>query len=236
MKKNIDVCLSPELIGLYDLEGKIVVVVDILRATSVMVTAMAHGAKEIIPVATLDEAKSYLDQGFLCAAERGGAQVDGFPLDNSPFSYMNENIVGQPIVITTTNGTLAITKSTKADQVLVGAFINIQAVADYITKQNKDVIVHCAGWKGKTNMEDTLFAGALVELLSGTHDLACDTAHLSLNYYQSVKDNLFETVKNSAHAKRLNKLHVIKDIEFCVKQSTYDVVPILEGKKLIVAS
>lgn len=201
-----------------------------------MVTAMAHGAKEIIPVATLDEAQSYLDQGFLCAAERGGAQVEGFPLDNSPFSYMNDSIKGQPIVITTTNGTLAITKSTSADQVLVGAFLNIQAVADYIVKQDKDVIVHCAGWKGKTNMEDTLFAGALVELLSDTHELACDTAHLSLKYYQSVKDNLFETVKNSAHAKRLNKLNVIKDIEFCMNQSTYDIVPKLEGKKLVAAS
>lgn len=236
MKRNIDVCLSPDLIGLYDLEGKIVVVVDILRATSVMVTAMAHGAKEIIPVATLDEAKSYLEKGFLCAAERGGAQVDGFPLDNSPFSYMNEDIQGQPIVITTTNGTLAITKSTTADQVLVGAFLNIQAVADYIVEQDKDVVVHCAGWKGKTNMEDTLFAGALVELLTETHDLACDTAHLSLKYYQSVKDNLFETVKNSAHAKRLNKLHVIKDIEFCVNLNTYEVVPRLEGEKLVTVS
>lgn len=233
MKNSIDVCLSPELIGLYDLKGKIVVVVDILRATSVMVTAMAHGAQEIIPVATLEEAKSYLDQGFLCAAERGGAQVEGFPLDNSPFSYMNENIKGKPIVITTTNGTLAITKSTQADQVLVGAFLNIAAVANYIKKQNKDVIVHCAGWKGKTNMEDTLFAGALVELLTDTHDLACDTAHLSLKYYQSVKENLFETVKNSAHAKRLNKLQVIKDIEFCVELSKYDLIPILKDNKLI---
>lgn len=236
MKRNIDVCLSPELIGLYDLEGKIVVVVDILRATSVMVTAMAHGAKEIIPVATLDEAKSYLEKGLLCAAERGGAQVEGFPLDNSPFSYMNEEIKGQPIVITTTNGTLAITKSTSADEVLVGAFLNIKAVADYIIRQDKDVIVHCAGWKGKTNMEDTLFAGALVELLEQSHDLACDTAHLSLKYYQSVKDNLFETVKNSAHAKRLNKLHVIKDIEFCVQQSIYDLVPVLRGDKLVPAN
>lgn len=232
MKKNIDVCLSPELIGLYDLKGKIVVVVDILRATSVMVTALAHGAKEIIPVATLDEARTYLKKGYLCAAERGGAPVEGFPLDNSPFNYMNDVIKDKSIVITTTNGTLAITKSTTADQVLVGAFLNIQALANYIKTQGKDVIVHCAGWKGKTNMEDTLFAGALVELLDETHDLACDTAHLSLKYYQSIKNNLFETVKNSAHAKRLNRLSVIKDIEFCVGLNTYEVIPKLNGKQL----
>ena len=233
MKNTIDVCLSPKLIDLYDLEGKIVVVVDILRATSVMVTAMANGASEIIPVATLDEAKEYQKKGFLCAAERGGAQVEGFTLDNSPFSYMSEEIKGQPIVITTTNGTLAITKSVAADEVLVGAFINIAALTKYIAGQHKDVIIHCAGWKGKTNMEDTLFAGALTDLLRDTHDLACDTAHLALNYYLSVKDCLFETVKNSAHAKRLNKLQIIKDIEFCTTQSTYDVIPALQGHKLI---
>lgn len=236
MKRTIDVCLSPDLIDLYELEGKIVVVVDILRATSVMVTAMAHGAREIIPVATLDEARSYLDQDYLCAAERGGAPVEGFPLDNSPFSYMNENVKDKSVVITTTNGTLAITKSTSAEQVLVGAFLNLGAVANYIVGQDKDVVVHCAGWKGKTNMEDTLFAGALVELLAETHELACDTAHLSLKYYQSVKADLFETVKNSAHARRLNKLHVIKDIEFCVQQDTYTVIPVLKGEKLIPAS
>ncbi|MEO9965392.1 MAG: 2-phosphosulfolactate phosphatase [Reichenbachiella sp.] len=236
MKKKIEVCLSPELIGLYDLEGKIVVVVDILRATSVMVTALANGASEIIPVATLEEAQAFLDQGFLCAAERGGAPVEGFPLDNSPLNYMNDSILGKPIVITTTNGTLAITKSTAADQVLVGAFLNIQSVADYIVSQDKDVIVHCAGWKGKVNMEDTLFAGNMVELLTASHDLACDTAHMALKYYQSAKDNLFETVKNSAHAKRLNKLNIIKDIEFCVSHNVYDLVPKLEGKKLVLAN
>lgn len=236
MKKTIDVCLSPELINLYDLEGKIVVVVDILRATSVMVTAMAHGASEIIPVATLEEASSYQQKGYLCAAERGGAPVEGFPLDNSPFSYMNDDIKGRPIVITTTNGTLAITRSTAADKVLVGAFLNIKALANYIRKQNQDVIVHCAGWKGKTNMEDTLFAGALVELLDDSHDLGCDTPHLALKYYQSVKDKLYETVKNSAHARRLNKLQVIKDIEFCVKPDQYDEIPALEGHRLIPVS
>jgi 2-phosphosulfolactate phosphatase len=233
LKNSIDVCLSPNLIDLYDLEGKIVVVVDILRATSVMVTAMAYGACEIFPVATLEEAQGYLDKGFLCAAERGGAQVEGFPLDNSPFSYMNDKIKDQAIVITTTNGTLAISRSTQAEQVLVGAFLNIGALKNYIEKQEKDVIVHCAGWKGKTNMEDSLFAGALVDALKESHDFACDTPQLVLHYYLSVQNNLTATVKMSSHAKRLNKLHVIKDIEFCMGHSTYDVVPILKGNKLV---
>lgn len=233
MKSKVDVCLSPNLIDLYDLEGKIVVVVDILRATSVMVTAMAHGVKDILPVATLEEAQCFLNKkDHICAAERGGDMVDGFAYGNSPFSYMSEDIKGKCMVMTTTNGTLAITKSVRADEVLIGAFLNISRLSDYIAKSSKDVIIHCAGWKGKTNMEDTLFAGALVEKLQNTHDLGCDTPSLALTFYQAVKDNLVGTVKNSAHAKRLNKLNIVKDIEFCMTLDAYDIIPQLKGKLL----
>lgn len=235
MKNNtVDVCLSPQLIDLYDLEGKIVVVVDILRATSVMTTAMAYGAKEIIPVEKLDIARTYLDKGcHLCAAERGGDRVEGFPLDNSPFSYMNDEVKDSSIVITTTNGTVAIKKSMTAGQVLIGSFLNLTSLANYIQTQNQDVVIHCAGWKGKTNMEDTLFAGALVEKLQSTHGLGCDTPHVTLNYWESVKDNLLHTIENSSHAKRLNKLNIKKDIAFCMTLDKYEVVPKLVGDKLI---
>ncbi|MFY0625392.1 MAG: 2-phosphosulfolactate phosphatase [Reichenbachiella sp.] len=234
MKPTIDVCLSPNLIDLYDLEGKIVVVVDILRATSVMVTAMAHGVKDILPVATLDEAKHHLEKkDYICAAERGGDMVDGFSYGNSPFSYMHEDIKGKSLVMTTTNGTLAITKSTDADEIIIGAFLNISTIAEYLSRTNKDVIIHCAGWKGKTNMEDTLFAGALVEKLLETHDMGCDTPSLALSYYQAVKNNLVETVKGSAHAIRLNKLNIEKDITFCLDLDVYDVIPKLSKGTLI---
>ena len=229
---TIDVCLSPNLIDLYDLEGKSVVVVDILRATSVMVTALAHGAAGIIPVATIEEAKMYQHRGYLCAAERGGMQVQGFALDNSPFSYMHEGVSEQEIVITTTNGTLAISKSRQADEILVGAFLNLSSVANYLIENRRDVVVHCAGWKGKTNMEDTLYAGALVEMLADTHEIVCDTPQVALNYYQSVKSNLFDTVATSSHARRLNKLHIEKDIAYCLEIDRYDLVPIMEGKIL----
>ncbi|WP_109832809.1 2-phosphosulfolactate phosphatase [Reichenbachiella versicolor] len=226
--------MSPQLIDLYDLEGKIVVVVDVLRATSVMVTALAYGAKNILPVATLEEAKLHLgNRDSICAAERGGDKVEGFPYDNSPFSYMCDNVKDKCLVMTTTNGTLAITKSRTAEDVIIGAFINIKAVANYIIKKNQDVIIHCAGWKGKTNMEDTLFAGALMDLLKGTHDMACDTPHIAMNYFESVRLSLKETIKNSAHAKRLNKLSIEKDIEFCATLDEFSVVPKLEGDKLI---
>ncbi|MCV9387822.1 2-phosphosulfolactate phosphatase [Reichenbachiella ulvae] len=234
MSKTIDVCLSPQLIDLYDLEGKIVVVVDILRATSVMTTAFAHGAREIIPVEKLEVAREYLSKdGYLCAAERGGEQIEGFPLDNSPFSYMDGVVQDRSVVITTTNGTVAIERSMVADEVLIGSFLNLSSVAEYIQLQNKDVIVHCAGWKGKTNMEDTLFAGALVEKLKMSHELGCDTPHMALKYWESVKDNLTETVESSAHARRLNRLNIKEDIAYCLRIDEYQVVPKMIGDRLL---
>ena len=195
MNRTIDVCFSPDLIDTYDLEGKIVVIVDILRATSCMVSGFANGVKGIIPVATLEECKEYQNIGLICAAERGGKQVDGFELDNSPFSYMKNNLEGKTICATTTNGTLAISKSTKAEKVIIGAFLNLSAVATYLSSQPNDVIIHCAGWKGKVNMEDSLFAGALIEKLQQGHTLNCDAPHMALKYYQSVKNELLLITK-----------------------------------------
>lgn len=210
------------------------VVVDILRATSVMVTALANGAKSILPVASLEEAKCHLNkEGYLCAAERGGEQVEGFPLDNSPYSYMNDKIKGACLVITTTNGTLALSKSTSAKEVLAGAFVNLTATSKYLMENKKDVIIHCAGWKGKTNMEDTLFAGALVEKLMNTHEMGCDTPRVALNFYQSVKHDLLRSIKKSSHAKRLNRLNIDKDIEFCARFDQFDIVPVLKEEYLI---
>lgn len=233
MNRTVDVCLSPDLIGSFDLNGKIVVIVDILRATSCMVSGIDNGVAGIIPVATLDECKDYQKKGFICAAERGGKQVEGFELDNSPFSYMAEHLKGKTICATTTNGTLAISKSLNAEKIVIGAFLNLSALASYLQDQPNDIIIHCAGWKGKVNMEDSLFAGALIEKLEDSHSLSCDAPHMALKYYQSVKDNLQLTVENSSHAKRLSKIRISKDVEFCLTIDKFEVIPILEGSVLI---
>ena len=228
MNRTIDVCFSPDLIDSFDLKGKIVIIVDILRVTSCMISGIANGIYGIIPVATLEECKQYQKKGFICAAERGGKQVEGFELDNSPFSYMSESLKGKTICATTTNGTLAITKSLDAEKIVIGAFLNLSSLAFYLKKQPNDVIIHCAGWQGKVNMEDSLFAGALIEKLEETHSLNCDAPHMALKYYQSVKGELLSTVKQSSHAKRLLKIGIKKDIEFCLEIDKYEVIPILK--------
>ena len=232
MKYSIDICLTPELIHQHELEGKSVVVVDILRATSCMVTAMSNGIEEIVPVSSLEECKALKSLGYVIAAERNGAKAEGFDIGNSPFEYLEEGMKGQKVAVTTTNGTLAIHKSLMADEVLIGAFLNIQAVADHLKQQKKDVVIVCAGWKGKFNLEDTLFAGALCKLLSETHEFDGDAPLAAVAMYDNLGEDLESALQNSAHAKRLAKMNVTKDISFCAQLNTYKAVPVLRGESL----
>jgi len=231
--KNIAVCLSPELIHLFDLKGKTVVVVDILRATSCMTTAFAHGIRAMKPVATLEECRELKEQDYFIAAERGGEKVEGFDIGNSPFSYMEPELKGQKVAVTTTNGTLAITKSVKANDILIGSFLNIKAVAKKVTELDQDIIIHCAGWKSSVNAEDTLFAGALIDLLIGSFELNTDDATLSHSLYLLHKDNMLAYVAQSSHAQRLKAFGIMKDIEFCMESDRYDIVPYLKGDELV---
>ncbi len=231
--RSIDVCLSPELISLYDIKGRIIVVIDILRATSCMTTAFAHGVKSILPVASLEECRKLKNEGFTCAAERDGKKEDGFDLGNSPFSYMEENLKDQNIAMTTTNGTLAITLSKDAKQVIVGSFLNLSALVDYLSGQNDNIILLCSGWKGKVNLEDSIFAGAVVEALQGKFAMECDAPLLAMHLYKAAKYDMADFLKDSSHVKRLRKLNIQEDIVFCLTKDKYDVIPVLQGKVLV---
>ena len=232
--KNIDVCLTPELLHLHNIDNSIVVVTDIFRATSSMVTGFAYGVGSIIPVATIDECQQYQNHGYIGAAERNAQKVDGFDLDNSPFSYMDERLIGAKIAMTTTNGTLSITKAKSAAvKVLVGAFLNLSAIIDYLKSQQYDVLMLCAGWKGKVNLEDTLFAGAVVEGLKEDFLVAEDSAIMAMRNYQQAKNDMLGYLATSSHVRRLQGLGIQKDIAYCLQKDLYDVVPILRGNELV---
>lgn len=233
MKRTVDVCFSPDLLHLYDLKDKTVVVVDILRATSCMTTAIAHGVKSITPVASLEECGLLKKKGLLAAAERDGQIAEGFDLGNSPFSYMNENIVGKDLAVTTTNGTLAITKSKDAIKVLIGSFLNISVLADFLLNEPHNVLILCAGWKGKFNLEDTIFAGALAKRLCAEFKEACDAPLAAITLYDAAKSDMLTFLANSSHVKRLQKLEIHDDIAFCLQEDIYPVIPILKKGKLV---
>jgi 2-phosphosulfolactate phosphatase len=231
--KNIEVCLTPDLVDLYGVNGKVVVVIDILRATSCMTTAIAHGVKSLIPVATLEECRALQKQGFIAAAERDGKMAEGFDLGNSPFSYMDRALYGKTIAVTTTNGTQAIVKSKDAHEVIVGSFLNIGAIIKYLKTQSKDVLLVCAGWKGKINLEDTLYAGAIIEGLENDYVSENDSAITAATLYKVAKNDMMKFLSNSSHVRRLKGLNITKDISFCLTRDVYSVIPVLRGNELV---
>lgn len=228
--KNKIYCLTPDLIHQHDLAGCVVVVIDILRATSSITTAIAHGVEAIKPVESLVECRQLMMDGHIGAAERGGKKVGGFEVGNSPFSYMNPEFEDKKIAMTTTNGTVTLKKSKGALQVLVGSFLNYSALLSYLERLPCDVLLHCAGWKGKVNMEDTLFAGAIIYGLKQMFEYNSDAPMMAANLYKQAKNNLKAAIEDSSHVSRLIKLGLEKDVDFCLKFDEYKVIPILKGE------
>jgi 2-phosphosulfolactate phosphatase len=206
-----------------------------LRATSCMTTAFAHGIKSIAPFATLDDCLAMKAQQHFTAGERNGEKVEGFDLGNSPFEYMEENLKGKNIAFTTTNGTQAIIKSLGAKEIIIGSFLNLSAVVEYLKNGSNNILVVCAGWKGRFSLEDTLFAGAIVELIKEHAAVECDSPLAAQHLYNLAKKDLVSFLKDSSHVKRLNRLDIHKDIVFCLTPDQYDVVPKLKNGILTLA-
>ncbi len=232
---QLNVCLTPLLIPLYNVEDHIVVIIDIFRATSSICYGIENGAEAIIPVAEVEECIAYRNEqtGFLIAAERDGSVVEGFDFGNSPFSYTREKVEGKTIVLTTTNGTQALHLSRKAKKIVIGSFLNLTAVCNWLKEQNENVLLVCAGWKNNFNLEDTLFAGAVVYQLKGLNYKPDDAAIAANDLFQTGENDINEYLKKTSHGERLKKLGIEKDIEFCLQVDLITSIPILDGERLI---
>ena len=234
-KRKLEVCFTPKLFSLFFTSDCITVVVDVLRATSAICTAFENGIEKVIPVASVEEAKEYLGRGYLVGAERGGEIVDGFEYGNSPYSYMGDDIKGKTLILSTTNGTRAIEAARNSYKIAMGAFLNLNAIADWLLTQDKHVVVFCAGYRGRFNMEDTLFAGALSNRLmeSGLYTSECDSTLASKHLYEIAKDDLYSFLENTSHRNRLQRLNLEKDIRYCLETNIANVVPVMEEDALI---
>ena len=225
---KLDICFSPDLLPRYELPGKTVVVVDILRATSTIVTALAAGVAEVWPVATLAECAALgRAHGCLTAAERDGLPAPGFDLGNSPFGFLDpaRPVLGRSLAISTTNGTAALRQSLAAEVVVCGAFLNLAAVAGFLRQQRRDALVVCAGWKGQFCLEDTLFGGALAERLAPDFDVTSSDATLAAQHlWQQARPDLAAYLLQSAHVRRLNSLEASEDFAFCLEIDKYSAV------------
>jgi 2-phosphosulfolactate phosphatase len=235
-KLKIDACFSPFLYPVYRDDESIVVIIDILRATSAICTALHHGAKAIIPVATVEEAQEYKNRGMLVGAERDAVKLDGFDFGNSPFHYMDKNVVDQEIALTTTNGTQAIDAAKNAYLVVIGSFLNIDALCSMLIRENRSVLLLCSGWKNKFNLEDALFAGAVTEkIMKLSEQYILGDGCLALKYlYQIAEKDPLKFLNHSSHKERLARLNLKEDIRFCLQTNTTSVIPVLRNGKLIV--
>ncbi|HMI04156.1 MAG TPA: 2-phosphosulfolactate phosphatase [Pedobacter sp.] len=234
MHKRIEVCLTPALLHLYDISNSIVVVIDVLRATSSMVYGIDNGATAIIPVAHVEDCLAYFGKGFLLAAERDGSVVEGYDFGNSPFSYTKEKVAGKTVVLTTTNGTKALHMAREAaNQVVIGSFLNLQALCDWLKVQDKSVLLLCAGWKDQFNLEDTLFAGAVVAELRKDFTHFDDSSVAAEDLYQLARNDLRTYIRKSSHSYRLALLNIEEDVRFCLQLNICKSIPVLEGDALV---
>jgi 2-phosphosulfolactate phosphatase len=237
-KPSLYTCPSPALLHLFDVSNSIVVIIDVLRATSTIATALNNGAKEIIPVDSVPDCiRIGKELECITAGERDGKIAEGLQYGNSPFEYPTEFIGGKTLVLTTTNGTklLHMAHSRGAKEIITGSFPNISAVCDYLLAKNTNVILGCAAWKDKVNIEDTLFAGAVVNRLKEHFSFECDYSQMAETLYLTAKNDLYEFMKerNATHYHRLTKFGLEKDIRYCLTDDGAPSLPVYVGGKLV---
>ena len=234
-------CLSPALLHLYDVTNTIVVVIDVLRATSTIATALYNGAKEVIPVDSVQKCiKLGRDLECITAGERDGQIAPGLQYGNSSFEYPREFIQGKTLVLTTTNGTkllhMALAKGAK--EIITGSFLNLSSVCEHLVQMKKNVILACAAWKDKVNMEDTLFAGAVVHQIKEHFSVNCDSSHIAETIYDAAKEDMYEFMKrnDASHYHRLTNFGLERDIRHCLTTDLANILPEYKDGKLTLAS
>src|SRR5579872_3543558 len=238
-KPTLYTALSPALLHLYDVNHAIVVIIDVLRATSTIATALHNGAKCVIPV---DSVAKCIELGRqidgITAGERDGMIAEGLQHGNSPFEYTRSFINGKTLVLTTTNGTklLHMALDRGAGQIITGSFSNLRSVCNHLTDQNRPVVLACAAWKDKVNIEDLLFAGAVIHQVKDHFCINCDSSQIAETVYLDAREDMFRFMasKDASHYHRLMKHGLEKDIRYCLTPDLAPVLPLYENGKLIV--
>lgn len=232
---KLEVCLSPALLHLYNPEGTITVIIDVFRATSTIAAALDNGASRVIPVSAVDECIRIGQniEGSITAGERDGKVAQGLQHGNSPMEYPRSFIERKTLVLTTTNGTRLLHMVQGADTIITGSFLNLSAVCDYLIAQRKPVLLGCAAWKDRFNLEDTLFAGAVVNRVAEHFSINCDSARAARTLQQQANGAYLEYLKDSSHYHRLAGFGLEEDLVYCTTPDRHPVVPILCGSELI---
>ena len=237
-KPTLYTSLSPALLNLYDLSNAVVVIIDVFRATSTIASALHNGARCVIPVDSVPKAIEISKNiDGIAAGERDGKIADGLLHGNSPLEYGRDFIENKTLVLTTTNGTrlLHMALERGADTIISGSFPNLSAVCNYLVETNKNVVLGCAGWKDRFNLEDTLFAGAVISQVKKQFTIHCDSSLMAETMYDKYKKNLPAFAPKLTHYHRLvDRFGLIEDINFCLTNDVANVLPIYKEGKLLV--
>jgi len=237
-KPVLNTVLSPRLLKLYDCTNTIVVIIDVFRATSTIATALFNGAARIIPVDSVEKCIQIGTQTKgITAGERDGKVIEGLQYGNSPAEYPESFIKGKTLVLTTTNGTklLHIALNAGAEKVITGSFPNLSAVCDFLIAEKKNVILGCSAWKDKVNLEDTLFAGAVVNKVKEYFTIHCDSSLMAEEMYKLHQDDMRSFIRKLTHWHRLEKFGLEKDLEYCVTPDVANVLPLYKNGSLVVS-
>jgi 2-phosphosulfolactate phosphatase len=234
---NLVTCLSPSLLHLYDVSDAVVVIIDVFRATSTIAAALHNGAAKIIPVDSVATCIEIGQQtGGITAGERDGKVVEGLMHGNSPMEYPADFIQGKTLVLTTTNGTklLHMALAQNANTIITGSFPNITAVCNFLIAQNKNVLLGCAAWKDRVNMEDTLFAGAVISCIKQHFTIHCDASLAAETLYHTHQQNMWPFIQQTTHYHRLAKYGLENDMQFCITPDGANVLPVYKNGELII--
>lgn len=231
---TIDVFSSSSAFHEEDVRDKIVVVIDVLRACSTIQTALENGASEVIPVSETEDPGKYIrnldSSGLLLCGEKGGKKVEGFHLGNSPSEYVKEVVQNKTLIFKTSNGTRAITRSHLAREILIGSFLNLSALVDYLKEhQLRDIMLVCSGWKNRLSIEDLLCAGAITYHLYDKKipGEAMDGAKVAFGLYEKFGKKVPELIASSNHANRLRELGFGDDLRYCARIDLFKSIPVM---------
>ncbi len=235
-KPVLNTLLSPRLLDLYNATDAIIVIIDVFRATSTIATALCNGAAKVIPVAGVQECIEIGKQlNAVTAGERDGKIIEGLQHGNSPSEYTAEFIKGKTLVLTTTNGTklLHMAYNHGASEVITGSFPNLSAVCNHLMQTKKNVILGCSAWKDRFNLEDTLFAGAVINCVKEHFTIHCDSSLMAESMYSLHRNDLYNFVRKTTHWHRLSCYGLEKDLEYCVTADIANVLPAYKNGALI---
>lgn len=234
---KIDIIISADDIIESKLENKIAVVIDMFRATSVIVTALNNGCREVVPFLTIDEALESSEklnrEEYILGGERKAVKIKGFDLSNSPLEYTKEVVENKKVLITTTNGTRTLTKSNNAKRILIAAMINARAVANKLLEINNDIVIINAGTNGNFSMDDYICSGYIInEMLKINNEIELTDIAKTANMIYENNSDIISYVKEATHYSVMKSLELDDDIDYCIRKSIVNNVPEYKNGKI----